>query len=81
MEALPKEIIDFNKKNEIFYKSIKDKENLPKEGKFIREMMTEEFLRNYRQPKGYDSLIVDKDDLDASIENMVRNLIIPSRTK
>ena len=70
MNSLPKEILDFNVKNESFYMQVKDNKKYPEEGKFVREMVTEEVLLNYRTPVNYDSVIISTDNLETEISKI-----------
>lgn len=75
MQALPKEIIEFNKKHETFYEHFKDKNKLPREGKFIREMVTEEVIMQYRNPFGHHTAVINKDLSDDEFNNLLKEVI------
>ncbi len=50
MQVLPKEAVEIGKKAEIFYSLLDDnkKANLPEEGKFIREYVSAEYMKQFR---------------------------------
>jgi hypothetical protein len=71
MRALPKEVLEFNIKNETFYVWQKDKEKLPKDGKFVREMITEEMLQNYRTASGYDTIVMKENEFENEVSKLI----------
>ncbi|HOI29024.1 MAG TPA: hypothetical protein PLZ15_04620 [Melioribacteraceae bacterium] len=81
MQALPKEIIEFNKKHETFYEHLKDKSKLPQEGKFIRELVTEEVISQYRNPVGFHTAVINKDLFDDEFGNLLKEIIERGLTK
>lgn len=81
MQALPKEIIEFNKTNETFYVHLKEKSKLPQEGKFIRELVTEEVISQYRNPVGFHTAVINKDLLDDEFDNLFKEIIERGLTK
>jgi hypothetical protein len=77
-KALPAQLIDFGTKAEILYAGIsaKKKTALPKEGKWVRESLTEDFLYEYMRPVDHELVIVSKahllERLDVIVEQLYR---------
>lgn len=84
MQALPEKAIEFAAENELFYKNWNEwvsNKKLPKEGKFVREMITKEIMYKFRMPVD-DTLIKCKRwDLKKEIHNYVKNLNINQNKK
>ena len=64
--ALPPEMIAFGRKSEIMYAAMpaEKKAALPAEGKWVREMVSEEFARGYVNPAGGEMFVVPRRDLE-----------------
>lgn len=77
-KALPKSIIDFNVKNEVFYIDHPGKDTLSSEGKVVREYLTREFLNDYRRIQDASislTAILSKDNFEKELEEfIVKNL-------
>ena len=72
--TLPEEVVKLGKENEIFYSVYgkKDKrKNLPKEGKFIREYVTEEFLRQFNDIYRHEIYVVKERKLQEKCKEIV----------
>jgi hypothetical protein len=69
LRVLPKEAIEAGKREELFYSSLSAEKRaaMPKEGKWVREMVSEEMLRQYGMPVDQDILIVKRDLIDAEL--------------
>jgi len=77
LQALPKEIIDFCSKNEAFYLLAEKnkKEELPKEGKFIREHVTSSFLSQFSQIRENDIFVTTKSKLKITCAGIIKKFI------
>jgi hypothetical protein len=64
--SLPEEMIAFGRKSEIMYAAMpaEKKAALPAEGKWVREMVSEEYARSYVNPVGGDIFVVPRRDLE-----------------
>jgi len=72
--TLPKNILDFNVKNEVFYIDHPRKDTLSSEGKFVREYITREFLSDYRKIQDYSlalTAILNKDTFERELEEFI----------
>lgn len=72
--TLPKNIMDFNVKNEVFYIDHPRKDTLSIEGKFVREYITREFLSDYRRIQDYSlslTAILNKDNFEKELEEFI----------
>lgn len=72
--TLPKNILDFNAKNEVFYIDHPRKDTLSSEGKFVREYITREFLSDYRKIQDYSltlTAILNKDTFERELEEFI----------
>ena len=63
MSSLPKEVLNFNAKNEVFYLNIAKKQKLTPEGKNIREHVTKDYIKEFKRPGGAKWIICKKSDL------------------
>jgi len=73
---LPDEVIELGKKNEIFYSihsSKKKYKNLPKEGKYIREYVTEEYLKQFHDIYDHEIFIVPETKLEEQCKKIIDN--------
>lgn len=73
MGVIPDEVVEAGKKAEIFYSVLDDtkKSNLPNEGKFIREYVSSEYMKQFRMIWSNSLEIIDIIDL----ENYCRKLV------
>ena len=71
--ALPPEMIAFGRKSEIMYAAMpaEKKAALPAEGKWVREMVSEEFARSYVSPAGGEMFVVPRRDLERRFREAV----------
>jgi|SRR5690606_17667175 len=67
MQVLPKEAVEVGTKAEIFYSMIDDnkKENLPAEGKLIREYVSSEYMKQFRMVWDDNLEIIDINELES----------------
>jgi len=74
---LPKEIIDFCAKNEAFYLlgEKRRKDQLPKEGKFVREYVTSEFLWQFGQVSENELVITNQADIKNSCSKVIKEFL------
>jgi hypothetical protein len=75
-QALPSKVLEWGKKEEILYSSMPviKKSKLPKEGKWVRESLSEDFLYEYIQPIDHVLVIVDKPHLFKRIDEIAELL-------
>lgn len=77
-KALPKSVMDYNVKNEVFYIDHPKKDSLSSEGKVVREYLTREFLSEYRRIQDSSialTVILSKDNFEKELEEfIVKNL-------
>jgi hypothetical protein len=73
---LPAKVIEFGTRAEILYagKSAKKKAVLPKEGKLIRESLSEDFLYEYMRLVDHELVIVSKSHLFERLDDIVEQL-------
>lgn len=71
--VIPDEVVEVGKKAEIFYSVLDDtkKSNLSNEGKFIREYVSSEYMKQFRMIWSNSLEIIDINDL----ENYCRNVV------
>ena len=74
--TLPKEVIDLGKQSEFFYSFLPaaQKASLPKEGKWVREYFTEEFLYEFVYPVDEKLEVVPRTKLLERLDELVREL-------
>jgi hypothetical protein len=67
MQLLPKEAVEIGEKSEILYSLISGnkKANLPEEGKFIREHISAEYMKQFRMIWNDSLEIIDINDLES----------------
>jgi hypothetical protein len=67
MQLLPKEAVEIGKKAEIFYSLLDDskKANLPAEGKFIREYVSAEYMKQFRMVWDDNLELIDINKLES----------------
>jgi hypothetical protein len=75
LQSLPKEVVELSKKAEVFYSNLSDEKRaqLPKEGKWLREMVTEEYVGQFSTPLSKDLLVIPKADLEKTAFKIVDN--------
>ena len=76
--SLPDYIMKYNTENETAYLNVANKKDLPKEGKVIREYLTQEKLTDYRRINysTYSSTIItDKSKLESDLDIIVEQAI------
>jgi hypothetical protein len=73
MQVLPKKTVEVGKKAEIFYSMLDDnkKANLPEEGKFIREYMSAEFMKQFRMIWDDILEIIDINEIESFSQKIV----------
>jgi hypothetical protein len=71
-QALPAKVLEWGRKEEILYSAmpVTKKSKLPKEGKWVRETLSEDFLYEYMQPIDHVLVIVDKPHLFKRIDEI-----------
>ena len=76
--VLPEEAIEAGKRDEVFYSHLSDakKAALPKDGKWIREMVSEEMLRQYGMPEAQDILFIVRGELNEQLSKFVDNYFL-----
>ncbi|MFK7843924.1 MAG: hypothetical protein AB8G77_01390 [Rhodothermales bacterium] len=69
LHKLPEEVVALGKKEQVFYKTIADQDPAthPEEGKWVREYMSEEFLRQFAMVQGNYVEITDKARMNDAI--------------
>lgn len=75
-QALPSNMIELGKKAEVLYAGMspKKKASLPKEGKRIRESLSEDFLYEYMRPDDHELVIVSKSHLFERLDELMEQL-------
>ena len=63
MSSLPKEVLNFYVKNEVFYMNIAKKQKLTPEGEKIRKYVTKDYIKEFKRPGGSKWIICKKSDL------------------
>lgn len=73
MGVIPDEVVEVGKRAEIFYSVLDDtkKSNLTNEGKFIREYVSSEYMKQFRMLWSNNLEIIDIHDL----ENYCRKIV------
>ena len=72
--SLPPAVIDVAVENETMYSSMA-KEDLPEEGKWVREYMTREMLKFYFNFDGYVLEVIDRSELESYITAFVERRV------
>jgi hypothetical protein len=70
---LPDEVVDLTKKAEVFYTGIRREKRatLPEDGKWVRELVTEDFMRQFVMPMESRLLLAQTKDLQATLQHGV----------
>jgi len=78
LRVLPKEAVEVGKREEVFYSTLPAEKRaaMPKEGKWVREMVSEEMLRQYGMPVDQDILIVERSLLKKELSQFVDNFYL-----
>jgi hypothetical protein len=73
LHALPEKMIEAGAKNELFYETMSnyDSRKLPQDGKFIREYMTSEYLKQFGMIAFTDLVIVSKDQIESEFIKII----------
>ncbi len=73
MQVLPKEAVEIGKKAEIFYSMLGDnkKADLPAEGKFIREYVSSEYMKQFRMIRNDNLEIIDMDEIESFSQKII----------
>ncbi len=79
--ALPEKLIQYCAEKELFYRLWEDsvRQKFPKEGKFIREYMTSEMLRQYGMLSFHDLIITRESRLDSVCVDIVERFVERNR--
>lgn len=74
--SLPAKVIELGKKAEVLYEgmSAKQKASLPKEGKWVRESLSEDYLYEYVHHDDYELVIVSKSQLFERLDDLMEQL-------
>ncbi len=77
MHRLDERAVELGKKDQVFFKvaAQQDPETHPEEGKWVREYVSESYMRQFAMVNGSYVEVVKKDDLKAGITNIVTKLI------
>lgn len=77
MGVIPDEVVEVGKKAEIFYSVLDDikKSNLPNEGKFIREYVSSEYMKQFRMVWSNSLEIIDINDLENYCRKVVKKYL------
>jgi hypothetical protein len=72
-EVIPDSIVQLCRNAEVFYANLsaEKREALPAEGKWVREMVTEDYVRQFIYPRDSRVLLVEKEGLQKGIEDVV----------
>ena len=75
LHGLPKEVVELSKKAEVFYSNLSDEKRaqIPKEGKWVREMVSEEYISQYAVPINNELHVVPTKDFETTISTIVDN--------
>jgi hypothetical protein len=78
LHSIPKEVIELSKKAEVFYANLSDEKRMQllKEGKWVREMVSEEVISQYSMPINKELLVVSKNDFEQTISKIVDNFYL-----
>ncbi len=78
LHVLPKEAIEAGKREEVFYSNLsaEKKAALPKEGKWVRELMSEEMLHQFGMPTDQDIIISKRHMLNEELSRFVASFYL-----
>ena len=73
MHALPEVVVQMGKEKEAFYLNASDEERaaFPEEGRHIRQLMSEEFMRQFAMAQDQDLLVVEERALEDAVAEIV----------
>jgi hypothetical protein len=73
LKNLPKDIVEYGKKAEIFYSNLsaEKRSQLSPEGKSIREAMSEEYISQFALPSSKELRVIPRSTLDQTISEIV----------
>jgi hypothetical protein len=73
LHVLPKEAIEAGKREEVFYSNLsaEKKAALPKEGKWVRELVSEEMLHQFGMPLDQDIIVCKRHTLQEELSQFV----------
>jgi hypothetical protein len=74
--SLPKGVIDSGKESEVFFSFLpaSKRASFPKEGKWVRELITEDFLYEFSSPVEEKLVVVSRDKLLQRLDELVKEL-------
>jgi hypothetical protein len=74
--TLPEEAMEAGKRAEVFYSYLtpEHRAKLPKEGKWVRELMTQEFLLQFVMPIDHRIVLVQRRDVPARLSSLLDEL-------
>jgi hypothetical protein len=77
MQVLPKEVVEVGKKAEVFYSMLDEskKANLPVEGKFIREYVSSEYMKQFRMVWDDNLEIIDINELESFSQKIINKYL------
>lgn len=77
MEVLPEEAVEVGKKAEVFYSILDEnkKANLPIEGKFIREYLSSEYMKQFRMIWDDNLEIIDTNELESFTQKIANKYL------
>jgi hypothetical protein len=72
-EVIPDSIVQLCRNSEVFYVGLPEKKRkeLPADGKWVRDMVSEEYVRQFIYPQSSRVLLVEKIELQKGIEEVV----------
>jgi hypothetical protein len=73
-QSLPRPIIDFGIKNEVFYLAIDDGLKSDQPNKEIRKHVTSEFLHQFSMPINNNLYVINNSDLEAKLDEIVEEV-------
>lgn len=78
LHVLPKEAIEAGKREEVFYSNLsaEKKAALPKEGKWVRELLSEEMLHQFGMPIDQDIIISERHMLKEELSQFVASFYL-----
>jgi len=75
--AIPEEVIAIGGKQEVFYTNVSEAERatFPSDGAWVRQKVSEDFLRQFRMPQDHEILIVSREGLAAGIDALLDRFV------
>ncbi len=73
LSKLPESVVQLGKREQVFYKTISDQDEAtyPAEGKWVREHMSEDFMRQYAMIRANYVEIINVSELESALEKIV----------